>query len=373
MRLTLKTLLLLTLTLALCAPTLAKDDTVKPHPFKGAVRAVEVEPNDDCTTATALNVGDPMSAAINPETDHDWYEFTAYGGQCVVFETAPGPNQVGGDTRMWLWAGDCTTQLEFNDDGGDGLYSLFEYTFTTGGTYYIEIDEYSNNDLIDEYVLTADGCPPPPEELGSVCEFLDVCYDWDFSVSDWGFMPVECDAGALDWEYGATTYIPGAPGNVWGTILNGDYSILSASSLVSPPFEVVPGQCDYMEVWHYVHAEWFSETSTIWDGCNVTVNGIVIPPLEGYDGVAGTAPLCVAGEEVFAGMSASGPRRSWDSKSCFDLSQFAGMTIQVSFDFGSDGSVVYPGWYLAYVKVGTTNEPVSNEDRTWGGVKALYD
>ena len=38
----------------------------------------------------------------------------------------------------------------------------------------------------------------------------------------------------------------------------------------------------------------------------------------------------------------------------------------------SDGSVQYPGWYLAYVKVGTTAEPIPTEDKTWSGVKSLY-
>lgn len=372
MKTTLKILLLLSLTLAICLPALAKDDTEKPHPFKDAVRAFEVEPNDDCATATPLTVGDPMQAAISPETDHDWYAFEAYAGQCLVFETAPGPNQVGGDTRMWLWFDDCATQAGFNDDGGDGLYSRLEYTVTTGGTYYVEVDEYNNDAVIDAYVLTASECPPPPEQDGSICDFLDVCYDWDFAQGDWGFTPIECDAGAMDWQFGTTTWVPGAPGTVWGTVLNGNYTAGSASSLLSPPFEVVAGQCDYMEIRHYFHAEQYTETSTIYDGGNVTVNGIVIPPAEGYDGVAGTAPFCVAGEEVYAGKSSNGPSRTWESRSCFDLTSFAGETIQVSFDFGSDGSVQYPGWYLAYVKIGTTQEPVADESRTWGGVKALY-
>ena len=43
----------------------------------------EVEPNDDCTTANTLTLGDPMMASINPETDHDWFAFTAEAGHCV--------------------------------------------------------------------------------------------------------------------------------------------------------------------------------------------------------------------------------------------------------------------------------------------------
>ncbi len=47
----------------------------------------------------------------------------------------------------------------------------------------------------------------------------------------------------------------------------------------------------------------------------------------------------------------------WEEQ-CFDLSAFDGQTIQVEFDFGSDSSVTYPGWYLAYVRIGDPEIPV---------------
>jgi hypothetical protein len=363
-------IMLLALTL-MAGIALAKDDSARPHPFKDAVRAMEVEPNDDCTQANPLNIGDPMEASISPEGDNDWFEFFADAGQCVVFETFPGEGQVGGDTRLYLWEADCVTQAGFNDDGGEGLYSRLEFQFTVGGTYYVEIDEFGDNGIIDAYVLTAELCPPPPEEDGSICNFTDVCYVWDFAESDHGFTPVICDDGAPVWEYGATTFVPGAPGNVWGTVLEGDYVANSGDGLLSPAFTVQAGVCDYLEVRHYIHTERFSETSTLWDGCNVTVNGIVIPPAEGYSGVASTAATCVGGEEAWGGLSGNGPIRTW-GRACFDLSQFNGETIQVSFDFGSDGSVYYPGWYLAYVKVGTTDLPIGTENQTWGTLKSLY-
>lgn len=371
MRRTLLTLVVFALVALLAGFAVAKDDTEKPVPFKDPIRASESEPNDDCTQADVLTLGDPMAASINPADDHDWFEFTANAGQCVVFETAPGAGQVGGDTRLWLYESNCTTMAGFDDDGGDGLYSRLEFEFTASGTYYVEIDEYGNNNVIDAYVLTASLCPPPPEEDGSRCLFESICYDWDFTVSDQGFTTDICDAGAPVWEYGATTYVPGAPGNVWGTILQGDYVINAGHSLVSPAFMVEAGLCDYLEVMHYIHSERFSETSTLWDGCNVTVGGVVIPPLEGYSGVAYSGAVCVGSEEVWGGLSANGPIRTW-GRACFDLTQFHGQMIQVSFDFGSDGSVVYPGWYLAYVQVGTTNMAIGVENQTWGTVKSLY-
>ena len=120
-----------------------------------------------------------------------------------------------------------------------------------------------------------------------------------------------------------------------------------------------------MEVKHYVFTEGYTSGSgNIYDGCNVTVDDIVIPPAEGYTGVVnvGTAP-CLLQEEAFAGNASDGvPIRTW-GRSCFDLSQFMNMTIQVRFDFGSDSSVQRPGWYLEYVKLGNTDEPVDAEER----------
>jgi hypothetical protein len=366
-----KTLLMLLALSLIGSLAAAKDYSTRPAPFKEAIRANEVEPNDDCTTATTLTLGDPMLASISPIGDYDWFEITLGSGRCVVFETFPGEGQSGGDTRMWLWADDCATQLDFDDDGGDGLYSRLEYDFASGGTYFIEIDEYGDNAEIGAYVLSATVCPPPPEEDGSKCNFTSVCIDWDFAVGDHGFMPVICEDGLPVWEYGATAFVPGAPGNVWGTVLGANYPNLSGEGLVSPPFTVVAGECDWMEIMHFVQTERFSPTSTIFDGCNVTVDGVVIQPYEGYSGTASAGPRCVHDEEVWAGQSYNGPIRTW-GKACFDLSAYVGMTIQVSFDFGSDSSVQYPGWYLAYVKVGTTDLAIGVENRTWGSLKALY-
>jgi hypothetical protein len=239
------------------------------------------------------------------------------------------------------------------------------------GTYYIMVDTWPAPDCIPEFDLTFEEPPPPPEEDGSICDFTTTCYEWDFAVSDHGFVPMMCDDGVQVWEYGTTSFVPDAPGNVWGTVLEGNYLNSAGDGLLSPAFLVETGVCDWLEVQHYIHSERFSPTSTLWDGCNVTVNGVVIPPLEGYSGVASTSAVCVGNEEVLGGMSGEGPIRTW-GKACFDLSQFAGETIQVSFDFGSDGSVTYPGWYLAYVKVGTTVEPIPTENQTWGTLKSLY-
>jgi hypothetical protein len=200
------------------------------------------------------------------------------------------------------------------------------------------------------------------------CNLQAVCYDWDFAVGDQGFTTATCDptGGIAVWEYGATS-APGAPGNVWGTVLNGNYPSDAGDGLVSPMFEVNDA-CHLMEILHYVHIE------SNYDGGNVSVDGVVIPPTDGYPATISTSTsyyaFCVDLEEGFTGNGFSGPSEDWVAR-CFDLSGYIGQTIQVEFDFGSDSSVTYPGWYLAYVKVGT-DQVVPVETSTWGNIKELY-
>jgi bacillopeptidase F len=207
----------------------------------------------------------------------------------------------------------------------------------------------------------------PTDPSGHVrvpCGLVTVAHDWDFATSDHGFTTDACDvSGVPTWEYGVTTYIPGAPsGNVWGTVLEADYATDSGESLVSPAF-TVDATTRLLEVAHYYDAE------NLWDGGNVTVDGEVITPLTGYPGVisvpSGWTAWCVDFEEGFTGLDSG-----WLT-SCFDLSAFTGQVIQVTFDFGSDVSFVEAGWYISAVRLGS-DQAVPAESRTFGAIKAMY-
>lgn len=130
-------------------------------PFQGLSRSAEAEPNGDCGTATVVTPGDPMTGSIDPVADNDWFALTASAGDCFSIEVNPGEGQTGGDMRMWVWADDCVTQLDFDDDDGNGLYPMLMYTFAADGTVYLELDEYGDNGTIAAYVLTVDACPMP--------------------------------------------------------------------------------------------------------------------------------------------------------------------------------------------------------------------
>jgi bacillopeptidase F len=195
------------------------------------------------------------------------------------------------------------------------------------------------------------------------CGLNTIFYDWDFATGPHDFTTSECDdQGVPVWELGATTYIADAPGDVWGTVLEGDYPTDAGEALVSPPFEVT-ADTYLMEVVHYYAAE------NLWDGGNVKVDGEVITPVVGYPGVISVPgdwyAWCVDFQWGFTGLDSG-----WLA-SCFDLSAYIGQTIQVSFEFGSDDTFTEAGWYIASIKVGT-DQVVTTEAQTWSGAKSVY-
>jgi len=178
------TLLTMVLTLSLCGIALADKPTLeKPlQPYQPNGRATEVEPNDDVLSANVLTVGDDMNAAIDPAGDIDYFAITVEAGDVVEFETLPGDAD---DTKMWLYDTDGETELVFNDDGGDGYYSLIQYEFTAAGTYYIVITHYSTSGM-GAYILTATEFTPPEPQENDTC-------DGAIDVASLGELYVELD------------------------------------------------------------------------------------------------------------------------------------------------------------------------------------
>ena len=77
---------------------------------------------------------------------------------------------------------------------------------------------------------------------------------------------------------------------------------------------------------------------------------------------------CVDLEPGWTGNSST-PSQNWVAQ-CFDLTAYMNTRISLEFDFGSDASVTYPGWYIASVMVGT--QVVAEEQHSWGHIKGLY-
>ncbi len=159
----------------------ALEKPVTPYTPNG--RAAEVEPNNDYMTATPLVLDDDMSAAINVGGDLDFFSFEATAGLVVNFETRPGDVD---DTRMYLYDVDGTTQLAYNDDGGQGAYSALTYEFPADGTYFIEITGYSTTHE-GTYILTAGEDLPCPAPENNTCDgALELVFGSTFTVDNCG-------------------------------------------------------------------------------------------------------------------------------------------------------------------------------------------
>ncbi|MEE8417165.1 MAG: carboxypeptidase regulatory-like domain-containing protein, partial [candidate division Zixibacteria bacterium] len=145
-----------------------------------------------------------------------------------------------------------------------------------------------------------------------------------------------------DWEWGDPSSGPGdahSGVNLWGTILNGQYSVGPLlSALVSPPLGLTTDPI--LTFWH-----WYN-TEIGFDGGNVKIstdgiNWDLITPEGGYDGILSTNfENPIGGEEAFFGES-----DGWELET-FDLSAYNGSMVLIKFDFGSDTSVRNAGWYM---------------------------
>jgi hypothetical protein len=139
----------------------------------------------------------------------------------------------------------------------------------------------------------------------------------DFEGDDGGFV------GAPLWQRGEPGTGPSAAhsgSELWATILDGDYYNYSNSSLVSPVISIPQTADPSLEYWSWFRAEYCCDRGMV----EVTNDGgthwATKQTLRGYMGW-------------------------WDRKS-IDLSNYAGMNIQVRFHFTSDGSITDDGWFI---------------------------
>lgn len=158
-------MLLIILAVLVAGVALAKDELPKPLVPKFEMsRAAEVEPNDDCASANAFT--ETMDGEI-VAGDQDWYEFNATAGTTVTFETGVQADEPSMDTKLYLYADDCTTELAYNDDGGEGYFSLITYTFDADQTVYVVVTGYGAS-TTGFYSLTQFIPDPPP--ANDTCE-----------------------------------------------------------------------------------------------------------------------------------------------------------------------------------------------------------
>lgn len=193
------------LAIGLCAGSASADKVLEAkdwHYDLSGVREIveEVEPNDTCP-GQVIECGDMVQpASIMPMTESDWFQIYATAGTIITVGTDEfdAPNDVY-DTKLWVYADDCVTELAYNDDGGPGFYSLITLEAPYTGDYNILVESYGYY-YEGGYMLFTECSEPvdPPEN--DLCE---------------GALVIErCTTGVIegDLTWAHNDYDPGIPG-----------------------------------------------------------------------------------------------------------------------------------------------------------------
>lgn len=98
-------------------------------------------PGDISTNAT-LALGSSVDVTIETVSDHDWYLVTLTAGTSYTIHSTAISG--GGSPDSFLSLRDSSgALLVSDDDGGDGTYSLINYTATTTGLYFVDAGTFA--------------------------------------------------------------------------------------------------------------------------------------------------------------------------------------------------------------------------------------
>ena len=161
-----------------------------------------------------------------------------------------------------------------------------------------------------------------------------------FEGSDGGF------TGSGGFERGIPTVGPSSAGSgdeCWGTYLNANYDNSMYATITSPAYDLTGLTSPMMQINHWYNIE------LNWDGGNVKIsddNGstwTILTPTVAYPVAAvNAANVGIPGEPAYSGTNTS---NHWHTVQ-FDLSSYDTSTVMFRFDFGSDPSIPYEGWYI---------------------------
>ena len=148
--------------------------------------------------------------------------------------------------------------------------------------------------------------------------------------------------GAPDYEFGPEA---GSGANCWCTNLTGVYDNTASLSLTSPVFNISDLSNPMLQINH-----WYSIES-YWDGGNVKMSAdsgatwtLLLPEDDYPEDAVYTGNTGIPGEQAFSGTSNG---NFWHTvQFSIDSLSAADTLIQFRFDFGSDASVQYAGWYI---------------------------
>lgn len=101
----------------------------------------EYEPNNSASQYTSLaitNTTQTQNHTLHNGNDQDWFRFTAVAGREYTFHSTGDM-----DTRIYLYNENGNTQIDENDDGGDGNNFRLVFSPDRGGDYKLKVVGYN--------------------------------------------------------------------------------------------------------------------------------------------------------------------------------------------------------------------------------------
>ena len=128
----------------------------------GLAPITESEPNNTAATADTVNLGDEVTATIDPTQDFDVYIITLPAGASITMEVFAQRDGSPLDSYIELYNATTTTLLASNDDAV-GLDSRLRYTTTTAGSFLIVVsDLFERGGPTFRYRLAISAAPSGP-------------------------------------------------------------------------------------------------------------------------------------------------------------------------------------------------------------------
>ncbi|MFN1216728.1 T9SS type A sorting domain-containing protein [Chryseobacterium kwangjuense] len=154
--------------------------------------------NDDCSGATALTVGTDFTSGVVTSTnvgattdtqtscndeaaDNVWFSVTVPASGNLKIETRELSGSLFDDSILTVYSGTCgsLSEIDCNDDGGDGAFSLLSLTGQTpGATLYVSISKYDADIDNGEFQISAYDPLPPANDNCSGAVALTVGSDF---------------------------------------------------------------------------------------------------------------------------------------------------------------------------------------------------
>ncbi|MHA1552008.1 MAG: hypothetical protein ACTSQC_08690 [Candidatus Heimdallarchaeaceae archaeon] len=188
-----------------------KTDFVNPYdsPFNG-IEADIYENDDDFSSAKNISINTLQERSISTVDDVDYVLFTLDSFYSIEIETTG----YTGDTRLWVFDYNHN-QIGFDDDSGSEQFSVLSYGVFKPGYYFIKVDEFGNDDTIDNYNLTLSATllEDPYEDDNTAANALQIVLNYDYQRSLYPVGDLEIFFFTILVSYNITLEITGTNGD----------------------------------------------------------------------------------------------------------------------------------------------------------------